>query len=112
MPADRSVATTWRAGGGDPAGALAGAGADLEHPAAAHVAQQPQLVLAPALGPPDEVGVTEEGAVLGVVLARLGVPPRPVGGGGFLGTRLPAADLRILAQRHTPRVLTLHGRHR
>ena len=51
------------------------AAADLEHPAAGDVAEQARVGLAQPLRAPDEVGVAEEVAVLGLVVVGLGVPP-------------------------------------
>ena len=65
--------------GADPARALAGAAAHLEHVEAVDVAEDPELVLGVALGTPDEAGVAEEGAVGGLVLVGVAVPVRAVG---------------------------------
>lgn len=59
----------------EPAGALGRAGTDLEDPRTADVPEKPRVGLAQALRAPHEVGVTEEAAVLEVVLVRLTVPP-------------------------------------
>ena len=68
-----------------PAGALAGAAAQLEHPLAGDVAEQPGVVLGVALGPPHEAGVAQERAVGGLVLVGVAVPVAPVGlPGGLL----------------------------
>ena len=64
-----------------PAGALRRAGTDLEHAAPCHVAEQARVGLVEPLGPPDEVAVTEERAVLSLVAVGLGVPPGPAGPG-------------------------------
>jgi hypothetical protein len=61
-----------------PAGALGGTRSDLEHRHPVAHLHQVELVLGPALGAPDELGVAEEGPVLGVVVLRLTVPPRAV----------------------------------
>ena len=65
--------------GADPARALAGAAADLEDVETGHVAEDREVVLAVALGTPHEAGVTEEGAVRGLVLVGVAVPVRSVG---------------------------------
>ena len=57
-----------------PAAALRRAGADLEHPRARDVAEQVGLGLAEPLGAPQEVGVAEEAAVLGLILGRRAPP--------------------------------------
>ena len=63
-----------------PARALAGPAADLEDVAAGHVAEDREVVLAVALGSPDEAGIAEEGAVGGLVLVGVAVPVGTVGG--------------------------------
>ena len=70
---------------GQPARALGSARADLENWATRHTGsagEQLELRLGPAFGAPDEVGVTKEGAVLGVVLVGLRVPPGTLGANG------------------------------
>ena len=64
---------------GQPAGALAGAAADLEHPAPGHVAEHLRVGLVHALGAPDEADVAEELPVGGLVLVGVGVPVAAVG---------------------------------
>ena len=67
------------AGGGQPPGARRRAAADLQHPPARDVAEQPRVGLAQPLGPPQEVRVAQVGTVLGEVGRRRGVPPAAVG---------------------------------
>jgi len=74
----------------DPPSALGGSTPDLQDVAAGDIAQQPEQLLAPALGTPDQVVVTEEVSVLGVVVACLGVPPGPVGPSRLGHARIPA----------------------
>ncbi len=87
-----------------PARALAGAAADLEHVEAGHVAEDPELVLGVALGPPDEAGVTEERPVRGLVLVGVAVPVGPVG-----AARLALGDGAPL-DPHGLRQVILHAR--
>jgi small subunit ribosomal protein S1 len=68
-----------------PAGALRGAAPDVEHVLAGDVPEQPGVLLAQALGAPEQVGVAEEVAVLVLVGRRLGVPPAAVGPGALGG---------------------------
>src|SRR5690606_12761865 len=63
---------------GEPARALGGAGADLEHPQAADIPEEAGLLLAQPLRAPAEVGVAEEGAVLVEVLGGVLAPPPAV----------------------------------
>ena len=68
--------------GRQPAPALGGATTDLqdaEPGEAVRRSQDPSRLLAQPLRTPDEVGVAQERAVLGVVVHRLGVPPALVG---------------------------------
>ena len=103
---------------GQPAGALAGAAADLEHPAAGHVAEHPRVRLVHALGAPDEADVAEELAVGGLVLVGVGVPVAAVGPlgvrlrdrttGGLHGTTPPAAGRyggTRVEGRHAPTIV-------
>src|SRR5207248_7434873 len=64
----------------EPARAGRLAAADLQHPQSADLAEQARLGFAHAFGTPDEVGVTEEVAVFGLVVVRVGVPPAEVRG--------------------------------
>ena len=92
IPIDRSLATTrtsWCAR--QPARALGGAGADLEHRHPVAHPEQVELGLGPALRPPDELAVAEEGAVLGVVVVGLAVPPGPVRRAGLVPADRPPA---------------------
>ena len=93
IPRDRSVATTC---------APRVAAHRLHWPAPAptsrtrrpvEVAEQAGVGLPQALGSPDEVLVTEEGAVLGVVLRGLVVPPRAVGAHGLTLLGVPSCHL-------------------
>ena len=68
--------------------------ADLQHALAADVAEQPRVGLPHALRAPDEVGVAEEAAVLGLVVVGVGVPPGEVRGGGFGAPDLAVGDGR------------------
>ena len=60
---------------GQPAAALGAAAADLKDALAGHLAQQQRSALPQPLGAPQEVAVAQKGAVLGVVVIRLLVPP-------------------------------------
>ena len=76
-----------RALAAQPARALAGAAADLEHALQpGDVAEDAEVGLLVALGAPDEADVAEEVAVGGLVLVGVGVPLAPVGAQG-LGLR-------------------------
>ena len=82
--------------GADPARALTGAAADLEHVEVRHLAQDGELVLGVALGAPHEARVAEERAVRGLVLVGVAVPVGAVGAPGLLlgdGTPLDADGL-------------------
>ena len=100
IPIDRSLATTrtpWcRASQREH---WAGAGADLEHGHAVAHPEQVELGLGPALRPPDELAVAEEGAVLGVVVVGLAVPPGPVRGPGLVAADRPAGGARRRSSR-------------
>ncbi len=63
----------------DPARALAGPAADLEHVPAVDLAERVQIVLADALGTPQEAVVAEELPVRGLVLVGVRVPVGTVG---------------------------------
>ncbi len=52
-----------------------------------HLAEQPRVGLAQALGAPDEVRVAQEAPVLGLVGGRVGVPPATAGGRDARGLR-------------------------
>jgi hypothetical protein len=81
-----------RPGPSQPAGAGRRAAADLDDPAPRHVAEQVRIGLPEPLGPPEEVGVTEIGAVFREVRRRGSVPPSAVRAGGFLDSGRPAGD--------------------
>ena len=66
--------------------------ADLEHPPAGDVAEQPRVGLGQAFRSPDEAGVAEEGPVLIEVGVGLGVPPGAVGPHRLGLPDLPPAD--------------------
>ena len=68
----RPARAPWRR---EPARARRRPAADLQHPPPGDVAEQRGVGLAQALRAPDEVGVAEEVAVLGVVVVGVGVPP-------------------------------------
>ena len=68
-----------RALSGEVAGTGCRAAADLEDAAAGDCTEQADVLLADVLRTPDEVGVTQEGAVFEVVLVGVGIPPAPVG---------------------------------
>ena len=62
-----------------PARALPGPAADLQHVLAGHVAECAEVVLAHALGTPEETGVAEVLPVRRLVLVGVGVPVGTVG---------------------------------
>ena len=85
-----------------PAGALTGAAPDLEHVDAGHVAEDAEVVLGLALGPPHEADVAEEVAVRGLVLVGVAVPVGAVG-----RARLVLVD-RAALDPHGLRQMILH----
>ena len=100
IPIDRSLATTrtswWRASQREHCAAPAPISSTVMP--VAHL-EQVELGLGPALRPPDELAVAEEGAVLGVVVVGLAVPPGPVGRPGLVAVDRPPAcvvDLRAV----------------
>ena len=84
--------------GAYPAGALPGAGADLEHVAPGDVAEDSGLGLGQALRTPDEPGVAEELAVGGLVLVGVGVPLAAVGAQGLRLRGGPAGRVDAVRQ--------------
>jgi hypothetical protein len=102
--ADRHVeADRVAAVGQHPAGALSGPAAQLEDAPPGDVPERLHGFLADPFGPPEEALVTEELAVGGLVLVRVAVPVRAVGGQGVLlvdGSAL-SADPTVLGHHAT-----------
>ena len=78
IPADRSTADRTGALCGQPPRAHRRTDANLENPAAGHLAEQMRVGLAQCLRTPDEIGYAQEPAVLGVVVVGVAVPPATV----------------------------------
>lgn len=72
-----------------PAPALPGAAADLQDTQPGDVTEQPCPRLVQTLGTPDEPGIAEEAAVLGLVRVSGAVPIVEAGSGGLVGRRGP-----------------------
>ncbi len=88
------MATGRGALGGEPAGGGGGAAAQLQHPAAGDVAEQPRLGLPESLRAPDEVHLAEERAVFGLVVVGVAVPPAAGWPGGHRRRRRYGGSLR------------------